>query len=432
MNVLQVLEFFGATIISAGFVLDVADVYAREFVRGLQLNEWYGPSGIPLFFFGSRTIWRIQAQILGQLKDDDALAFKKSVYNECTMIAVAVRTTYEVDLSPTNEWQSAIVAQIAITGLSLNFLSQTHWVARAFFVLSLTFALMATYYATTQQRTLGRLLKAKEVRVWIRGGNRQSEAVRLVPSFDDIIMKLLRILSLDPTVSEEVHLRLRTFATPEVSVASFVSRVILRLQSDFQFSEPDEYIPELPDMGNFEKDIIRCCFTPSAASVITISAPQMLLSGSLLMLLLGLGIYLGFLWTRSLDETAGINDSRNVFITYVVGLAVSGFVYSISQLFQDAEKRSERQIVEGYLREYVDAHPDVVRSWGVDANPYGALSFTPILSGNSTAQAHETQAEQGSPADRQRAFVAPVSTRVRSSTDSIEMGVLNNPGGASG
>jgi hypothetical protein len=325
------------------------------------------------------------------------------------------------------------VAQIAITGLSLNFLSQTHWVARAFFVLSLTFALMATYYATTQQRTLGRLLQAKEIRIWIRGGNRQSEAARLVPSFDDIIRKFYPILSLDPTTAEGVNLRLRTFAIQGTSAVSFASRVILRLHSDFRFSEPDEYVPELSNMGNFEKDIIRCCFTPSAASVITISAPQMLLSGSLLMLLLGLGIYLGFLWTRSLDETAGINDSRNVFITYVVGLAVSGFVYSISQLFQDAEKRSERQIVEGYLREYVQNHSDVVRRWGFDANvDDGVLSFTPILSGNSTAQAHGARAEQDSPADRQPTFTVPDLTRGRSSTDSIEMGVLNNSGGASG
>jgi hypothetical protein len=75
---------------SIRLALDVADVYAREFVRGYQLCKWYGQSGIPLFIFGNRTTWRIQAQILGELDDDDALAFKTSVYNECTMIAVAV------------------------------------------------------------------------------------------------------------------------------------------------------------------------------------------------------------------------------------------------------------------------------------------------------------------------------------------------------
>jgi hypothetical protein len=289
---------------------------------------------------------------------------------------------------------------------------------------------MATYYATTQQRALGRLLKDKELRNWIRGENRQSEAARIVPPFDDIIRKFRRSRGVD---DEDVQFRPRTFTIQGTSLADYASRVILGPQYYFRFSEADEYVPELSNMDQFENDIIRCCFTPSAASVITISAPQMLLSVSLLMLLMALGIYLGFLWTRSLDQSAGINDSRNVFITYVVGLAVSGFVYSISQLFQDAEKLSERQIVEGYLREYVGAHPDVVRRWGVNANLVdGSLSFTPLLSDNSTSQAYGARAEQGSPADRQPTFIAPVLPRDRSSTDSIEMGVLNNPGGASG
>jgi len=265
-----------AMIVWPQLFLDVADFYAREIVRGIQLHKLYGHSGIPLLLFGSRAIWRFQAQILGQVKDDDALEFKKSVYNECTMIAVAVRTFREVDISPTNGWYSAIVAQIAITGLSLNFLSQTHWVARAFFVLSLMFALMAVYYATTQQRTLGRFLKAKEVRIWIRGGNRQSEATRLVPSFDEIIKKLRRSRGVDV---EEVHVRSRMFPIRVTSLPQLASRIIFDLQSDFWFSEPDEYVREISNMDHFKKDLIQCCFTPSAASVITISAPQMLLSG---------------------------------------------------------------------------------------------------------------------------------------------------------
>jgi hypothetical protein len=75
---------------SVRLALDLADAFAREFVRGYQLWKWYGLAGVPLFIFGNRMTWRIQAQILGELNDDDALAFKTSVYNECTMIAVAV------------------------------------------------------------------------------------------------------------------------------------------------------------------------------------------------------------------------------------------------------------------------------------------------------------------------------------------------------
>jgi hypothetical protein len=70
--------------------LDVADLGARYIRRVYQLCKLYGISGIPLSIFGNQTTWRIQAQILGQLNDGDAVAFKESVYNECTMIAVAV------------------------------------------------------------------------------------------------------------------------------------------------------------------------------------------------------------------------------------------------------------------------------------------------------------------------------------------------------
>lgn len=47
------------------------------------------------------------------------------------------------------------MAQIAINTLSLSGLSQTHWVAKGLLVFSLTSALMAVYYATTQHRALG-------------------------------------------------------------------------------------------------------------------------------------------------------------------------------------------------------------------------------------------------------------------------------------
>jgi len=71
-------------------------------------------------------------------------------------------------------------------------------------------------------------------------------------------------------------------------------------------------------------------FLPSAASVLTISAPNMLLSASLNAFLIGLGVYLGFVWTRNLDALAGPHDSRDVFITYVISLAVCYGVYSLS------------------------------------------------------------------------------------------------------
>ncbi|KIM98299.1 hypothetical protein OIDMADRAFT_90904, partial [Oidiodendron maius Zn] len=243
----------------------------------------YGLFGIFLYLFGSRTTWRTEAHVLGTVSDDDALNFKKSVQDECTMISVA----------------AAIVAQIAITGLSLNNLSQTHWIVKASFVFSLTSSLIAVYYATTQQRVMGRLLQAKQVRGWIRG--------RLPVQKGDSLWQL-------------------------------------KISSKFR-CDPADYRPITSDPAKILFEIRDQCFTPSVASVITISAPQILLSASLFALLLALGMYFGFVWTRNLDADAGKDSSRNLLIFYLITLTLCFVVYSVSRLIQDDDARSEGVIL---------------------------------------------------------------------------------------
>ncbi|KAJ8068877.1 hypothetical protein OCU04_002561 [Sclerotinia nivalis] len=255
--------------------------------------------------YGSRTIWLLQAQIVGQLQDEDALAFKKMACDECTMIAVA----------------AAIVAQIAITGLSLDSLNQTHWIAKSCFVMSLTFALVSVYYSVAQQRILGRLINARDVRDWIRG---RKQAVNR-------IFSIQVGFELDPC-------------------------------------EPDEYTPRSSDIHDFKKDFERQCFIPSPLSVITLSAPQMLLSGSLCLLLIALGIYLGKFWIRELDSTEPSTDARNVFIFYFIGLYIPGGIYVVLGWFHGKEERSESEIIDGYLHEYLASHPDALSRWNVDSH----------------------------------------------------------------
>jgi hypothetical protein len=63
-------------------------------------------------------------------------------------------------------------------------------------------------------------------------------------------------------------------------------------------------------------------------------------------LALGVGVYLGFTWSRNLDVQAGLNDNRNVLIIYIVSTVISLLVYSTSLLVSDSERRTERQILE--------------------------------------------------------------------------------------
>ena len=78
--------------------------------------------------------------------------------------------------------------------------------------------------------------------------------------------------------------------------------------------------------------LARSSFTPSLYAVLTISAPQWLLSASLISLLVAFGTYLGFVWTHKLDKNVDPNDSRNVFVTYLTALGASFFAYSLSNL----------------------------------------------------------------------------------------------------
>jgi hypothetical protein len=81
---------------------------------------------------------------------------------------------------------------------------------------------------------------------------------------------------------------------------------------------------------------------PSAAAVLTISAPGMLLTASLHSFLIGMGVYFGFLWTNNLDADTGPNDNRSNFITYVASLGVCYGVYTLSRTVSTCQRDFEK------------------------------------------------------------------------------------------
>jgi hypothetical protein len=81
-------------------------------------------------------------------------------------------------------------------------------------------------------------------------------------------------------------------------------------------------------------------FIPGVTAVISVSAPAFLLSASLNSFVTGLGIYLAIVWRRSLDDPSGPNDSRNIFIMYVVAVIFCYLIYSFSALVQDTPEKN--------------------------------------------------------------------------------------------
>lgn len=105
---------------------------------------------------------------------------------------------------------------------------------------------------------------------------------------------------------------------------------------------PHYYIRENEHHGpNLAKLLVRS-LAPAPSSVLTVSAPGLLLSASLCFLLVGFGVYLGFMWTRALDDLAGSNDNREVFIIYVVSLI---FCYGLCSMSDAAHDRQATDTV---------------------------------------------------------------------------------------
>jgi hypothetical protein len=176
---------------------------------------------------------------------------------------------------------------------------------------------MAVYYSTTQQRTMGRLLQPIQVRGWIRGQ-----------------------------------------LPPQILNSKWKFKLAKRPRSD-----PEHYRPRQSDLTSTTDDFMKSCFTPSVASVVTMSAPQILLSTSLFTLILGIGVYFGFIWTHHIDIYAQKGDSRNVMAMFLVSTIVSFMVYSLSGLIQDGDTSTEKMILLDYVNDYLEKNPDVAGQW---------------------------------------------------------------------
>lgn len=172
---------------------------------------------------------RIQRVVL-RGKDEETLRFRDSVMTECNMTAVA----------------GAIIAQVALTALSLPSLSLVHWTARAFLLFATAAGCLSVYYACTLSRDIGKCYQPKLVRDWLSSATQQAST----------------------TTNAEENEKGETQA--------------------------------------------------SLSGIFILSAPYTMMSFAILAFIIGLAIYQGFVWTKTLDTDAGKDNSRNVFIAYIV------------------------------------------------------------------------------------------------------------------
>ncbi|KAK4187491.1 hypothetical protein QBC35DRAFT_551987 [Podospora australis] len=90
---------------------------------------------------------------------------------------------------------------------------------------------------------------------------------------------------------------------------------------------------------------------PSSLSAIMIATPSGMLILSLNMLVLGLGIYLGSVYTRDLKPHLGKDGALGMLIFYIVFATIGTFLYPIPQILKSSEQ-DNLEVVNDLLRQY--------------------------------------------------------------------------------
>lgn len=173
---------------------------------------------------------------------------------------------------------------------------------RALFITSLISSCFAVYFACWSQKTIGTTFKASELKDWLT--RRDS-----VPLSGRQIRR--RLIQLDRL--KKAGDKAKTGLTNKT-----VGDVEKGLLDDFH------------DLKEWQ----RCA---SLWSAFLLQVPFTYMKLSLGSFVLGLSIYLGFVWTRDLDPNAGKNDSRNIFIVLPVVVLACVYFYVAPALYKSLE-----------------------------------------------------------------------------------------------
>lgn len=168
---------------------------------------------------------------------------------------------------------------MAISGLGLGEIANTHWTVQAAFIVSLVSGLLSVYYCCIIQQHFGSLVSPDDIKDWLcTPGEWHGMEKELQEQF----------ASLRPGNE--------TTGTKE-QLQTLGERVLARLQSDRWVS-------------------------PSINSAVMLVAPARLLNLAVSAFLIGLGIYLGLVFTKDINIAAGNRGNLANMIIYILVVVI--------------------------------------------------------------------------------------------------------------
>ncbi|KAF2799527.1 hypothetical protein K505DRAFT_370952 [Melanomma pulvis-pyrius CBS 109.77] len=211
-------------------------------------------------------------------QDHEVIAFMKSYTSSFNMIGVA----------------GAIIAQVAITALSLTGLDDSHWTAEAFFVISIVTGALSVFFSCANSPSLHGLHSADDIRDFLTKPSRSADRQQL----NDLLKKTERLV-----------------------------------------------IPNEDHLDALRKYRWR---TASAYSAVMLVVPMYLLNVALSTFLTGLGIYLGKLYTGNLIPSFG-SGALGILVIYIgstlVGLSIF-YVAKTSKYLEDLPRERYQSLLD--------------------------------------------------------------------------------------
>ncbi|KAL1641911.1 hypothetical protein SLS58_005747 [Diplodia intermedia] len=228
-------------------------------------------------------IWSDAVDVLRHIEDnilpsngEKAIQIKDQFLKDCSMLAVA----------------AAIVAQVAITSLSMQYLDEVRWTAKASLIISLLTAVLSVFFSCRVQQKMTNLLTGKEVK--------------------DFLSK-----QLDKKEFHKIE-----------KVTKQYEKLRKREDENLKEEERNASMPELKKLLDDLDDRARY-YQVSLVAAMMIKVPGLLLNASISTLLIGFGIYLKDMSVYDPDRPLSGTHSLYIFVIYVVFLGCGSFLYII-------------------------------------------------------------------------------------------------------
>ena len=233
--------------------------------------------------------------------DQDVLGFLHSYSSSFNMVGVAVSTgpPLKTVSSYLDRSQGALAAQVAISAMSLPMLEDSHWTAQAIFVLSLTAGVLAVFFACAINPAIHGLHNAGDVKDFLT--KPATSAAR--KDLDDYPRRLRKSNKLQGR--QERHIT----AEDASGVGAIIAKGRWKVASPF--------------------------------AALMLIAPMLLLGASLNAFVVGLGIYLGKIFTANLMPTF-----RSGSFGTLLFCAISAFYgFALFSVAQALKLREDRPLI---------------------------------------------------------------------------------------